>query len=209
MAFDKTRLNSFRKTYYPDEERKSRENGWTGAGPKIYFGFQSISAMHTDTKISGGNVETVNPNTIWILLGLAAGVLLIACINFTTLAIGRSANRAKEVGVRKVIGGTKNSLIAQFLTEALLLAFISAVIGLILVQLLLPFFNQFSGRELRFSFTQFPRLLWLIFGLVFVVGLLAGSYPAFVLSRFRAVVVLKTRVKLGGANFFTKSLVTL
>jgi putative ABC transport system permease protein len=135
--------------------------------------------------------------------------LLIACINFTTIAIGRSAGRSKEVGVRKVIGGTKKSLITQFLSEALLLAFLSAVLGLILAKILLPFFNQLSGRELNFSFTQFPQLLWLTIGLVLLVGLLAGSYPALVLSSFKPVEVLKTKVKLGGSNIFTRSLVTL
>jgi putative ABC transport system permease protein len=90
-----------------------------------------------------------------------------------------------------------------------LLAFISAVFGLLLANILLPFFNQLSGRELNFSFTQFPQLIWLLVGLVLLVGLLAGSYPALVLSAFKPVDVLKTKVKLGGSNFFTRSLVTL
>jgi len=209
LPFEKNTLIAFRKKYYPDEEAKSREDGWKGKGPRTYFGLQPLRAMHTDTKIFGGSVQPVDPKTIWILLGIAAGVLLIACINFTTLAIGRSAGRSKEVGIRKVIGGTKKSLITQFLSEALLLAFLSALFGLLLAKILLPFFNQLSGRELNFSFTQFPQLLWLIIGLVLLVGLLAGSYPALVLSSFKPVEVLKTKVKLGGSNIFTRSLVTL
>ena len=93
--------------------------------------------------------------------------------------------------------------------EALLLTFLSAMIGLALAKILLPFFNQLSGRELSFSLTQFPQLLWLIIGLVLIVGLLAGSYPSLVLSNFKPVEVLKTKVRLGGSNFFTRSLVTL
>jgi len=209
LPFDKKTLIEFRRKYYPDEEAKSRADGWKGRGPRTFFDLQPLTAMHTDTKIFGGSVSPVDPKTIWILLAIAAGVLVIACINFTTLAIGRSAGRSKEVGVRKVIGGTKKFLMIQFLSEALLLAFFSAVLGLILAKILLPFFNQLSGRELNFSFTQFPQLLWLIIGLVLLVALLAGSYPALVLSSFKPVEVLKAKVKLGGSNMFTRSLVTL
>jgi putative ABC transport system permease protein len=165
--------------------------------------------MHTDTSIGGGAVEAVNPKNIWILLAIAAGVLLIACINFTTLAIGRSAGRAKEVGVRKVLGGAKKQLLLQFLTEALLLSICSAILGIILGRLLIPFFNQLSGRELDFSFVQFPQLVWMMIGLVLAVGLLAGSYPALVLSGFKPLDVLKSKIRVGGSNFFTKSLVTV
>jgi putative ABC transport system permease protein len=136
-------------------------------------------------------------------------VLLIACINFTTLAIGRSAGRAKEVGVRKVIGSGKKQLVFQFLAEALLLSILSAAIGFLIGKLLLPYFNQLSGRDLQFSFGQYPELVWMLIGLVLLVGLLAGSYPALVLSSFRPIEVLKSKVRVGGSNLFTKSLVTV
>jgi putative ABC transport system permease protein len=163
--------------------------------------FNQFSSIHTDTKISGGSVSPVDPKTIWILLSIAAGVLLIACINFTTLSIGRSAGRSKEIGVRKVIGGNKKSLVFQFLVEALLLSFLSAMLGLLLAKILLPYFNQLSGRDLNFSFIQYPELLWMITGLAVIVGLLAGSYPALVLSGFKPIEVLKTKVKLAGQIF--------
>lgn len=209
LPSDKSTLVSFRKKYYPDEEAKSRKDGWMGKGPRSYFGLQPVPAIHTDTRISGGAVVPVEAKTIWILLGIAAGILIIACINFTTLAIGRSAGRSKEVGVRKVIGGSKISLIKQFLFEAFLLASISAVIGILLAKMLLPYFNKLSGRDLDFSITQFPQLIWLLIGVVVLTGLLAGSYPALVLSAFKPVEVLKTKLRLGGSNIFTRSLVTL
>ena len=209
FSFDKNLLIAFRKKYYPDEEAKSRENGWKGQGPRTYFGLQPLRSMHTDTKIFGGSIPPVDPKTIWILLSIAAGVLLIACINFTTLSIGRSSGRSKEIGVRKIIGGNKKSLMFQFLTEALLLSFLSAILGLLVAKLLLPYFNQLSGKSLNFSFIQYPELIWMIVGLVLVVGMLAGSYPALVLSGFKPIEVLKTKVKLSGSNIFTKSLVTL
>ncbi|RAV55319.1 helix-turn-helix domain-containing protein [Mucilaginibacter rubeus] len=167
-----------------------------------------IRDVHTSPALMGIKVPPVDPKSIWILLSIAAGVLLIACINFTTLSIGRSANRAKEVGVRKVIGGTKKALVVQFLTESFLLAVFSTLIGLALVYLLLPYFNQLSGRELSFSFKQFPQLTGLIAGLILIVPLLSGCYPALILSGFNTVDALKAKIKLGGANFFTKALVT-
>ena len=192
-------------------DNKTLANFWhrhfPGAGSGGYD-LVPIKDMHTSPALVGVAIPPVDPKSIWMLLSIAAGVLLIACINFTTLSIGRSAGRAKEVGIRKVIGGTKKALIVQFLTESLLLAFLSALISLALVYFLLPYFNQLAGRELSFSFTQFPQLTGLIAGLVIVVGLLSGCYPALILSGFNAVEVLKAKIKLGGANFFTKALVT-
>ncbi len=203
-------LRKFRSKYYADEEAELKKAGlWTANGSPITYGLQPLRQMHTDTTIGGGEVDAVNPKNIWILLAIAAGVLLIACINFTTLAIGRSAGRAKEVGVRKVIGSDKKHLIVQFLAEALLLSILSAGLGLLLVKLLLPYFDQLSGRELHFSFSQYPEMLWMLIGLVILVGLLAGSYPALILSGFKPIEVLKSKIRVGGSNIFTKSLVTL
>ncbi|HEU5168237.1 MAG TPA: ABC transporter permease, partial [Chitinophagaceae bacterium] len=208
---DSQKLGAFRHKYYPEEEKELTERGfkWEGNKPPVRFGLQRLKAGHTDTKIFGGSIEQVNPKTIWILLSIAAGVLLIACINFTTLAIGRSARRAKEVGVRKVIGSERKHLIIQFLAEAILLSVLSLVIALLLVKLLLPYFNQLSGRELKFSFSLYPEMVWMLAGLTLLVGLLAGSYPALILSGFRPIEVLKSKIKVSGSNIFTKSLVTV
>ncbi len=204
---NKTLLADFRKKYYPNEEVEARKNGYTGKGPSTTYGLQPIADMHTNTFIDSD--AAVDTKSIWLLLAIAAGVLLIACINFTTLAIGRSAGRSKDVGVRKVIGGSKKTLVAQFLTESVVLALLSAIMGLILLQILLPLFNTLSGRNLHFSVSQFPQLVWLMAGLVLLVGILAGSYPALVMARFKPIEVLKTKIKIGGGNFFTKALVTL
>lgn len=202
-------LIRFREKYYPGEAAEMKKSGlnWKGAGPPITYRLQPLRAMHTDAVVSGG--AAVNVKTIWILLSIAGGILAIACINFTTLAIGRSAGRSKEVGVRKVAGAAKGQLIFQFLAESFLLTVFSTIIGFILMQLLLPYFNQLSGRELHISFAHYPELIWLLGGLVLVVGLLSGFYPALVLSGFKPVAVLKKDVRVGGANRFTKSLVTL
>jgi putative ABC transport system permease protein len=170
---------------------------------------QPLRSMHTDTSINAEPGSTVDPKNIWILLGIAGAVLLIACINFTTLAIGRLAGRAKEVGVRKVLGSQRKQLIFQFLTESLVLTFLSAALGLLLARLLLPYFDTLSGKALSFSFVQYPEIKWLMAGTILIIGLLAGSYPALALSLFKPVEVLKSKVRVGGSNFFTRSLVSL
>lgn len=202
---DANRLLKFWETYHPETESYLRENGyWTAEGPPITYKLQPLKEVHTDLAMSGAT----DPQNSWILLLIAAGVLLIAGINFTTLAIGRSAGRAKEVGVRKVIGGTRQQLVRQFLAEAVLLAVFSGGLAFILMHLALPYFNELSGKELSFSWTAYPELGWLLAGLVILVGLLAGSYPALVLSAFRPIEVLKSKVRLNGSNLFTRSLVT-
>ena len=211
LVNDVQKLAAFRHKYYPDEEKELKESGfkWEGNKPPVRYGLQVLKAGHTDTKIFGGSIEQINPKTIWILMSIAAGVLLIACINFTTLAIGRSARRAKEVGVRKVIGGERKQLTLQFLSEAILLSILSAILGLLLAKFLLPYFNQLSGRQLAFSFSLYPEMIWMLAGLTLLVGLLAGSYPALILSGFRPIEVLKSKIKVNGSNLFTKSLVTI
>ncbi len=205
------KLAAFRHKYYADEEASMKKAGrWDGKSPYPFsFRLQPLRDMHTSINVDAGAPgSTTNPKNLWILISIAAGILLIACINFTTLAIGRSAGRAKEVGVRKVIGSGRKQLIYQFLTESMLLSILSGVLGLMLANASLPFFNQLCERQLSFSFSQFPQLVWILAGLILLVGILAGSYPALVLSGFRPVEVLKSKIKLGGSNFFTKSLVT-
>jgi putative ABC transport system permease protein len=210
LASDPNSLVPFRKKYYPTEEEEARKAGyWKEKGVPVKYGLQPLLSIHTDTKVWGGDVPAVNPKTIWILLGIAFGVLLIACINFTTLAIGRSASRAREIGIRKVVGSAREQLVFQFLSEALLLTVFSVALGLIISYLLLPSFNQLAGKDLTFSLQQFPELVWLIIGLTLVVGILSGSYPALVLSGFKPLEVLKQKIKVGGSNLFTRSLVTV
>jgi putative ABC transport system permease protein len=144
LANGSEQFKKFWSKYHPDDEAEIKKAGqWTAKGSPITYGLQPLTAMHTYFKIPGGGVEAVNPKNIWIVLSIAFGVLLIACINFTTLAIGRSAGRAKEVGVRKVIGSGKTIGLAVF-AEVILLSILSALLGLLLVKFFLPYFNQLS-----------------------------------------------------------------
>jgi putative ABC transport system permease protein len=202
---DSNRLLQFRWRHMPDElDRWHKEKKVMAR-----YTLQPLLQVHTDPTILGPGVEPTDPANIRILLGIAAGILLIASINFTTLAIARSASRAIEVGVRKVLGGHRSQLVRQFLAESVLLSVISTILGCLLAIALLPWFNELSDRQLSFSFLEHPQLVWMLAGLTLLVGLLAGCYPALVLSGFRPVDVLKSRIRLGGSNYFTRSLVTL
>jgi putative ABC transport system permease protein len=213
LADDADRLLRFRHKYYPGEEddlRKAREAGlWTAAGAPVAYRLQPLRAMHTDPRMRGGVVPSVDPRSIWAMLAIAGSVLLIACINFTTLAIGRSAGRAREVVIRRVVGGQRKQLVFQFLSEAMIMSLTAGAIGLGLAQLLLPYFNALAGKHLSLSLGLYPEIGPLFPGLVVFAGLLAGGYPALALSSLRPVEIMRKKIHLGGSNLFTRSLVTL
>ncbi len=200
---NQARMDQFFLKYYPDVEKSLRSAGlWNKPEPPVTFGLLPIQSLHHDPNLG------INPSLSLILLAIGGIILLIACINFTTLSIGRSAGRAREIGVRKIVGASRGQLSRQYLVEAILLSCVSMVLGIALAAVLLPVFNDLSDKHLIFNFQQFPELFWLIPGLALVVGLLAGTYPAFVLSGFSPLETLKSKLKIGGENWFTKSLVT-
>ena len=139
-----------------------------------------------------GNITYVNALTL-----IAAFILLIACFNFINLATAKSIQRAKEVGVRKAIGAEKKHLVFQFIGETLLLAFISVIISILLATLLLPWLNHFTNKHIPIALFINPLVVMLFIGLMIVTGLLAGFYPALVLSSFKPVKVLKSSLSAG------------
>ena len=128
---------------------------------------------------------------------IALFVLVIACINFMNLATARAENRAREVGIKKVVGSQKNTLVRQFLGEAIILSLISLFFSIIIVELLLPLFNNIAGKELSFFSGQDLLLYVFLFAVTLFAGFFAGSYPAFVLSSFKPINVLKGTLKAG------------
>ncbi len=134
---------------------------------------------------------------VYIFSAIAIFILLIACINFMNLSTASSANRAKEVGVRKVLGGLKNNLIAQFLTESLVACVLSFVIAIAVAALLLPLFNQLAGKQIPVSVLFSPSIVSGIVALLIFVSLISGSYPAFFLSSFQPIKVLKGNLSTG------------
>ncbi|HTN39321.1 MAG TPA: ABC transporter permease, partial [Arachidicoccus sp.] len=150
------------------------------------YRLQAYTDMHLDRDISSGNGirQTSSPVYSYILSAIALFILLIACINFINLTVARSVKRAKEIGIRKVVGGGRKQLIKQFLGESLLFCFIAFGIALLLTYLMLPLFNRLSNKSLSFSYLIDAKLIVTYVLLFIVTGLLAGFYPAIVLSRF-------------------------
>ncbi|WP_018615778.1 ABC transporter permease [Segetibacter koreensis] len=142
----------------------------------------------TQNVTAGGSITY-----LYILASIALFTLLIACINFMNLSTARSSKRSAEVGIRKVLGAEKSSLIRQFLGESLLMSFIAFVFAFLLTQLLLPAFDYVSGKNLSFSFSTEGWIMIIFLVLTCITGLVAGSYPAFYLSSFKPVKVLKGR----------------
>jgi putative ABC transport system permease protein len=129
---------------------------------------------------------------LYIFISIAVFLLLIACINFMNLSTARSERRAKEVGLRKVIGAEKHSLISQFLTESILMSVLALCMAILLIQLAIPVFNQLINKQL--SLIQLPNVYFWLVGLTISTGLLAGLYPAFYLSSYKPVTVLKGKL---------------
>jgi putative ABC transport system permease protein len=159
---------------------------------------QPIAAIHLhSTDIEGE--EHGDIRFVWLFGAIAGFILLIAGINFVNLSTARSANRAKEVGLRKTVGSSREYLIGQFLSESLLFSAFSFLLGLILAWLLLPYFNQLAGKSLHVPWLS-PWFLPIILLSIFLVGILAGIYPAFYLSSFKPIQVLKGKISKGSKS---------
>ncbi|MBX2969396.1 MAG: ABC transporter permease [Cyclobacteriaceae bacterium] len=156
-------------------------------------GLQPLRSIHLDISFPVGMAPVSNPRYSYILSAVALLILLVACINFVTLSIGRSLKRAKEVGIRKVAGAMRSQLIIQFIGEAVIVTVFSLALGFVLALLFLPAFNQMAAKTLTIGLNPFT--LMVAGSLVFVIGLIAGSYPAFVLSNFKPVTILKGSVQ--------------
>ena len=167
---------------------------------KIHYGVQPITQIHLHSKLQGEPEELGNMSYIWIFSAVAFFMLLIACINYMNLTTARSARRAKEIGIRKVTGSTKKQLVLQFLGESLLTAFIAVLLSFILVMVLLSAFNSISGKSFTMHTLLQPFNVILLLGIVLFTGLVGGSYPAFYLSSFKPVSILKGALSKASGN---------
>lgn len=175
----------------------------------VVLGLHKFTDYHLGA-VGGASLEARSrPLYSLILFGIAVTVLLLACINYVNLAIGRSSTRFKEIATRKVVGAARRQLIIQFLTDSLIISLPAFFLGLLLAGGLLPRFNYLTGKSLSLGFmTDWQSLLFLS-GLYFVVGIGAGCYPAIILSRLEAVNIFRGTSQLGGHNLFTRSLIVL
>ncbi|HTM91390.1 MAG TPA: ABC transporter permease, partial [Flavisolibacter sp.] len=170
---------------------------FTKNGDFIRSSLMPLTKIHLHSNKTGELWGNGNIQFVYIFSAIALFILLIACVNFMNLSTARSANRAKEVGVRKVLGSVRKYLIGQFLTESVLISFIGLIVAILFAWLLLPYFNQLSGKTITVHSLFGSSMLISLFGLMLAVGLLAGSYPAFFLSSFQPIVVLKGRLSSG------------
>jgi putative ABC transport system permease protein len=167
------------------------------AGNKLEFSLIPLTDIHLYSDRYPELGVNGNIQYVYIFSAIALFVLLIACINFMNLSTARSSNRAKEVGIRKVLGTEKRSLIGQFLTESIIMALIALIIAVGLAWSCISYFNDISGKNLAISELLKPQYLLFLVMLPFAVGALAGSYPAFYLSSFRPIAVLKGKINAG------------
>jgi putative ABC transport system permease protein len=152
---------------------------------------QPVAEIHTAPQRMADIAPGVSSRFLNILLLIAGFIMLVACINFMNLTTARSTRRAQEVGVRKAIGAPRSALIGQFLGESMVLAFLAVLLAIPVVVIALPYLNHISGASVALDFTQNWAAWGMVGGLVLLTGVLAGSYPAFYLSSFKPVAVLR------------------
>jgi putative ABC transport system permease protein len=167
------------------------------AGNTVQFQLTPMTTIHLHSNKTAELDANGNIQYVYIFSAIATFILLIACVNFMNLSTARSANRAKEVGIRKVLGSLRGNLIAQFIMESVLISFIAMVLAVELAYAMLPVFNQLSAKQMSIGLFSRGWLAPAMLVLVLVVGFLAGSYPAFFLSAFRPILVLKGNVAAG------------
>ncbi|MFC0771791.1 ABC transporter permease [Terrimonas alba] len=160
---------------------------------------QSITDVHLYSSHIDDRLDKSDIKFVWLFGAVAVFILVIACINFINLSTAKSANRAKEVGLRKVVGSDRFSLVKQFLTESLFFSVLSFVLGLLIAALLLPYFNTLAGKSLTTPWTAW-WLLPIMIGAAIIIGIVAGLYPSFYLSSFKPISVLKGQVSRGSKN---------
>jgi ABC-type antimicrobial peptide transport system permease subunit len=175
-------------------DRFANNQPWAGKDHREETELQLLSDVHFNSKYAGGGqwVQAINTSWLWFFGSIGIAVLILACINFINLSTAQAIGRAKEVGIRKTIGAGRLQLITQFLSEAFSLVLLSAILGIIIVKLALPYINNLTEKEISFDLLRSPLLLfWLLAGIVFT-ALMAGIYPAWLITKFRPVTALKS-----------------
>jgi putative ABC transport system permease protein len=179
------------------------------AGNNIEYSLMPLTKIHLYSDRSFELSPSGNIQYVYIFSAVALFILIIACINFMNLTTAHSANRAKEVGIRKVLGTEKRNLITQFLLESTMMVVLSLIIAVAVVSIVLPAFNNIATKEITMASLFNPYILPILIALPFVVGLLAGSYPAFYLSAFRPIEILKGKLNAGSKSGSLRSVLVV
>lgn len=178
-------------------------------GNKLEIFLTPLTSIHLHSDKMGEFGANSSIQYVYIFAAVALFVLLIACINFMNLSTARSANRSREVGIRKVLGSERKSLIRQFLVESIITVFIALVFAIIIAALVIPLFNDISAKQLTISSLLTGKIGIVLLLIPFVVGALAGSYPAFYMSAFKPIAVLKGKLNTGFHKSTSRSILVV
>ena len=179
---------------------------WRASGNGEYaYHMQPMTDLHLYSKVEGNIDAAGNIAYVYLLSAVSIFIILIACINFMNLSTARSTGRAKEVGIRKTVGAPRSRLISQFLLESVIISALGSILAVVGLVLVLPFFNQVTGKSIEFSYLWSPIFVTAIILVLLVVGLLAGSYPAFYLTSFKPIEVLNGKIRQGAKGGWIRS----
>ena len=197
------KMNGIRQAKNPGEQGEFARN--------VKNGLQPLRDIHLNTELDGGDglMRSNDSSYSYILSGIALIILIVACINFTNLSVARSLPRAKEIGVRKVLGAHRKQLAFQFLNEALIMCLIAFLVGLVLAEFALPIFGELTQKTFYHGITGDPILTVSCLILVIITAFLSGFYPSFIVSRFNTLTSLKGKVRIKGNAYVSKSLVVV
>ena len=200
MVFALLKKNSSPEVVSPKMKSLLDANFKPETGTSMTFSLQSLKDMHLHSEniinqIVNSNANSASTGSIFyikIFAIIALFVLLIACINYMNLTTAKASNRSKEIGIKKAVGAVRGQLITQFLTESVLITFISFVLSVLLLNLILAFFNDFVNKDLSLGFSTNYQIWFATIAVILITGLLSGTYPAFILSRFSPILLLKS-----------------
>ncbi|MEC7752586.1 MAG: ABC transporter permease [Bacteroidota bacterium] len=196
------------KTYMEPQVQNILGISWAQyeeAGNDHRYFLQPLESIHLNSNLQWEIEPNGNKTVVHLFLAISIFILLIACINFINLTTARAANRAREVGMRKVLGALKNQLIGQFLVESIIMCLLATVLATGMASLLLPFFNQLAGKSFSIEGLLSTEVCLGLAAFSMALGILAGLYPAFVLSAFKPVVVLKGKASMGARNSWLRN----
>jgi len=180
-----------------------------GQGNSLNYHVQPVRDIHLYSDLQYEVQPNGNRVYVYVFGVVALFIILMACINFTNLATARAANRAKEVGIRKVLGGHKRSLVVQFMTEAIIMSFVALIVGVLIAESLLPQFRNLIGLPLHIQYGSVVGTVGVLVLLALVVGIIAGSYPAFYLAAFQPAQVLKGKIRSGAKSGSLRSVLVV
>lgn len=208
---DPSRIASITKELQPFIDPQNKANPDFKFSDYYLQNFKTLaSSFHGDTWLGGEQLRWGFPPSAVVGPGvMAIFLLLLSCFNFTNISVAMSGRRLKEIGIRKTMGGVRRQLVAQFLGESIVLCFMAMIAGLLIAEILVPAYNNlWPGVKLVISYSDNIQFFLFLTGLLLFTALIAGMYPAFYITSFKPVAILKGRLRFGGTNWFTRTLLT-